>query len=619
MEQIKTRKPTPYSKTDEQETLAVDTFRKLIDHKQVKLDIKERDKYPNIDGYIELVDKDLVPIGKLEAQIRTLSTNSRTPPRIQCPISLIAFSEKSTCNPVLLVGVDVEQNQAYWIHVTSDLVELKNGSSQKSKVVSFPTENIVDSKDTKYILEWKNIVEAYKRKMQEYSILEDAFVELSKKSNLALDVDKKDFQDIHIFLDKINALLDGKFSIVKNRFYPTAWKIGLAYYRYEEDAVTYTLYPIPFSKNDVQIKEIDKNLREELKDEGLGFTGHFKENPFRRRPKEYAIEIVESKMMKILEHRLLSHKGNEFLAREYVFAFIDRFSQQMGLDTKDSYTISEIEEAFFYYLPTWVDEAIKFMVKVERNRVRRYADCLYGRPYFDPDMLISQIMSDERKRIDDLVRKRINQKSPIPRIPLGNRRFPLGIFYEFLSFLKSKGIEKLDRVYSQKDYSRLRKTGGFIYNLFSPSAVEKNLKVFFNNLQIAYKDIVLRNFPEIAEKLPLFGDASLTIVVFNVKEKYEPPRDSPIIQFFHLASENGGGLEIAMYKEGEPNAPNISFENVRLGENIELDRKKYQLISGSKGVLDFIYDDLPMFNFVYRILKGNIRTYFEVLKTRVRA
>jgi len=53
------------------------------------------------------------------------------------------------------------------------------------------------------------------------------------------------------------------------------------------------------------------------------------ENPIKRRPKEYAIEIVKSKTLKIWGNRLLDHKGNEFLAREFIFAFIDNFSQQL--------------------------------------------------------------------------------------------------------------------------------------------------------------------------------------------------------------------------------------------------------------------------------------------------
>jgi len=65
-------KPAAYTTTDTEETMAVDIFKNLTDHKKVKLDVKERDKYPNIDGYIELVDDLRVPISKLEVQIKKL-------------------------------------------------------------------------------------------------------------------------------------------------------------------------------------------------------------------------------------------------------------------------------------------------------------------------------------------------------------------------------------------------------------------------------------------------------------------------------------------------------------------------------------------------------------------
>jgi hypothetical protein len=71
MEEMRVR-ATPYSSTDKQETLAIDTFRYLVDHEKVKLDLKERDKYPNIDGNVEIVDENRRPIAKLEVQIKKL-------------------------------------------------------------------------------------------------------------------------------------------------------------------------------------------------------------------------------------------------------------------------------------------------------------------------------------------------------------------------------------------------------------------------------------------------------------------------------------------------------------------------------------------------------------------
>ena len=57
----------------------------------MKLDIEERDKIPNIDGYIELVNN-LIPCGKLEVQIKKLPDNQM---KFPIPMTLFAYSEKS--------------------------------------------------------------------------------------------------------------------------------------------------------------------------------------------------------------------------------------------------------------------------------------------------------------------------------------------------------------------------------------------------------------------------------------------------------------------------------------------------------------------------------------------
>lgn len=611
MEQLNPHlRPAPYSNTDEPETLAVDIFEKLLDHEKVKADIKKRDKYPNIDGYIELVDEKRIPIGKLEVQIRKLPDNYTSIPKIQCELSLFSYSEAVTCNPVLLIGVDTTQKKAYWVHIDINLIsELVKEKDQKTKIISFPNKNIIDGEDTQYIEEWKNLVNNYKIRIQEYDKLKDSYIMLSKNANPALGIAKAEFQSVHIFLDEINRLLDGKFSLIKKRFYPNAWKIGLAYYKYQDNSVSYTLYPIPLDKNDVQIKEVDKKLHEQLEREGLGFTAHFVENPIKLRPKEYATEIIESKTLKILENKSLNHKGNEFLAREFIFAFIDKFSQQLGLGKKDVYSLEEIETAFFQYLPLWVREAVKFMVKVQRNGVKVPTDCWYREPYFDPDMLICQIMDDEREQIDQSVRARLKENAPIPKIPISNDKFPFGKFIDFLSFLKSCDIKKINRDYSPKDYSRLKKGGGWVWNVFSPKAVEKNLRIFFENLPEVYDVLVSQNFPELRKELPLYGEASKIIIIFDAKEVYTSFQDSPTIQFFYLKGKNQNEFEIEIYKKGEnKEIQNISHVNFEKG--VELDGEKYRLISRSTGISDFIYEDLPMFNFVYKILEENLKRYF---------
>jgi hypothetical protein len=479
--------------------------------------------------------------------------------------------------------------------------------------VNFSRDNLIDEKNKEYIDKWKSIFNVYQTKIQNYDKLKDSFNKLSEKSNPALGIVSGDFTNIHLFLDSFNNLLSKEFLIVKKRFYPNSWKIGLAYYRFENNMVRYTLYPIPHNKNDVQIKEVNEDLHKQLEREGLSFTAHFVENPIKARPQEYALDIVESKILELLKRRLLNHAGSEFLAKEFIFGFIDRFYQQMGLDKKDEYLTSEIENAFYRYLPIWIDEAIQFLISTQRNRIKDYEDLLYRKPYFDPDMLISQIMADERKQIDASVRERLEKKNSIPQIPIGNERFSLRIFAEFLEFLKSRNIKEMTMVYSPKDHSRLKEGRGLIWNVHSPEAVKNNLKIFFDNLPTVYDELILQNFPKIRDKLPLFGDAAKIIIIFKVKEEYKSLRDSPQIKSFYLSDGSKDHLEFEIYKSDE-NKQIESTLDTGLMKDINLSGKQYKLISTSVSILDFIYEDLPMFNFIYKILEENIKDYINSLK-----
>jgi hypothetical protein len=198
--------------------------------------------------------------------------------------------------------------------------------------------------------------------------------------------------------------------------------------------VDYSLYPIPFDKNDVQIKVIDDHLKKKLEAEHLDVTGYYQENPIKIRPQNYSLEVIESKIFRILEHRLLDHK-NEFLAREYVFAFIDKFSVQLGLEIKNNYTIEEIETAFFRYLPHWTNEAVQHLTLGKRKNKIDSSNYLFRKFFFDPDLINCLIMPDEKASIDERVRTRLENNNPVPRIPMGNEKFPFGTFFELFTFL----------------------------------------------------------------------------------------------------------------------------------------------------------------------------------------
>src|SRR5205823_3421083 len=167
----------------------------------------------------------------------------------------------------------------------------------------------------------------------------------------------------------------------------------------------YTLFPIPFDKNDALIKEVDGDLFERLMQEGRGFSYHLVGNPIQDRPADYAKELVKSKMLQLVKMKLLNHSGHELLAGEFVMAFIDKFREQLGLPQKDEYSFAEVQFAFHRYMPLWVEEAYGLLL---RRQPMIQAQIIRD-GYYDLDIL-PRLSSENRAEIVQSVSPRLSSE-----------------------------------------------------------------------------------------------------------------------------------------------------------------------------------------------------------------
>src|ERR1035437_7071769 len=109
--------PAPYSNTDTAEIEAINTLRSLLDPRRVKADLRERSNCPDSDGYLDLVDDQERPCGKIEVQIKRIGSAGTSCP---CPGRLVGYTTV-TALPVILVGVDPTRSRAYWAHVSQQM------------------------------------------------------------------------------------------------------------------------------------------------------------------------------------------------------------------------------------------------------------------------------------------------------------------------------------------------------------------------------------------------------------------------------------------------------------------------------------------------------------------
>jgi len=544
---MKTQVPSHSSTdfTDKQSISLIENI--LASHKRVMPKLYSNDKWPNIDGHIEIQNINNILVGRLFVQAKTLPTKHNL--KFACSVSFFSSCE---IDPCILLGVDNKAEKVYWLYFDAQIIKGINFKENTfTKTIQFNEIQYFDKNKIDYITAWEEIITDNQQKFKNYNELKNSYELILKSSNKAIGKTNTNFSKIHLFLDELNNSLDHKFQLVKDIFYPRTWKIGLAYYDYEDTKITYTPFPIPIDQNDVQIKEVDDNLKEKLKQQGLGFTGHFAENPIESRPREYAKEILGSKTMAIVERQLLVHTGYEQLAQEVVFNFINSYSHYMGLTKKDSYSIEEVKNS------EWL------------MRMKNVS-----------------LLSMNAKQIN------------------------LRIFWELLNFLEARQIP-INKVYRAKDFSRLP-NGGWIWDVFSKSDTEHNLNIVFNNLAPAYEQLILNNFPLLEQEFSLFQGGDKIFVHYNLKEKYTDYGSGPTYEMFYVKSDGGSIPQktIEVIEDIEADSINKLFFTERL-HKFEHNGTPYKLISMCHGVLDFIYEDTPLFNLVYEILTQRIKQYFE--------
>ena len=606
MDKIINSEPAKYSKTDTSEADALAVFNFIIDRKQVKIHLQQRDKIPNYDGNLEITKDDQTPIGKLEVQMKKLDEGNKDNPKYQCELSFLSYCEQSLM-PILLVVVDTKNNLAYWLLINKGLLStVKPKDDAKSVNIDIPKSNIIKEKDTTYISAWIKIIEEYKEKLfsydslnQENNILQSAYNDLAKKTEESLGEENDEFIEIHRFLDILNHELDINYSIIKEIYYNSVWKLGFAYADYKTDSVTYSLYPIKYNKNDLQIKKVSRERFIELGKKGFGFTGHYQDNPIKNRFEKYTQEWLLEKLKPLFENKAFPIK-NEIISREFIFAFIREFKDMLNITEKDAYLVSELKDSLMNDLPLWIDEGLNFR------------KIFVGREGFvNIDYILSNFSEADRIQISKKVKERLEKKEYLSKpMPIGSKKYSLGILFGLLKYLEEKGIKEVSRFYLPRDYSRLKeKKSYYIWDIWSPKDVKENVQRFFKEYAKVHDDFIKSFFPNMLEQFIYFKDFDRVIIILHVKEKYESWQDGAGADFYYLKNKNRKENLIEVYLEEEEHP--FKTDKPEFHEDIIIGKEVYSLKSSSVGILRFIFEDLPMMGYLYQEVLSKFETYLK--------
>lgn len=599
MKILRPAKHTRQSFDDQQAVSLVSAW--VAETKLAMPDLKSNDKWPNIDGYIALVDGLGFELGTVKVQVKKMSASDAKHPRytFRDDKFLAYCREQQDFIPIIFVGVDLHAKIAYWAHIDRAAAAKMTGRRTLPLV---KTQRIA-SGDHSFVGEWSKICGQYSSKLVEFEKYKKLYDMVSDVVSPALGRSDPSYVPVHAFLDGVNGLLDREFSVVKRTFYPGAWKLGFAYGKFDESSLSYFLYPINQSRNDVQIKELGDSLFDAaFKDGSLGYSLH-SGNPVLSDPGGFARQVVAEKTKTIVEGRLLDHSGDEFLAREFVFAFVDKFHRQMGLIKKDSYSVAEIDGAFGEYLPGFLYVAHKIMLEKDRNGYRERVARGQIR-YHDPDRM-SWLDEGELAEVGRLVLEAVASKSPFPSMSMGNESMPFGLFAEFLSVLKAGGFITIDRPYPARDYTRLGAHGGRISDAHSDEAKQRMVAMLVEHLPRAYRTVVHNNFPLLERELSLLGDATTLAAIADLTERGS--EKEPSYHLYLLEPVGGDAPETIILNRAEQADLERAF---REHGTARVRGVEYRCRQVNHSVMRFLWEDTPLLFDVYRSLLDRLRKYF---------
>lgn len=218
---------------------------KLQKTRQIKVALNTDDKVPNLDGYIQVLQRmgnKVVPTSRFEVQVKTLNhdyTNNNKRGKIsqyKYPTDTKAINvvkEGITLNPVILFLVDSINEKIFWKHISETYAVELEIDTKNDKTIYFNDCDGISELEP-FI---QMIIDIYDKKREVLKSEEKNLIFTNFEDN---DVIYSKLQDELIYLEK---LLCDRFKYVTKLFFPEAWRFGIAYQE-DEEMITAGIYQI---------------------------------------------------------------------------------------------------------------------------------------------------------------------------------------------------------------------------------------------------------------------------------------------------------------------------------------------------------------------------------------
>lgn len=558
-------KATEYSDASVSERKSITILESLLDPARIVTYLSKNDKTPNYDGYLEVRGIDKRPVGKLETQVKTLRKNYKNPSH-SVKLKLLAYTKDVVQLPFILIAVDQINHKAFWKEITPEDAKLfittskdKNAKS-KSYSIQFDKGNEISQKPP-YDM-WQKIIKDHKEKYRRSDEMNKQLIisktEL-KKLKSRLDYFEQDensnYEQIHLFLDKLNDLFSNDFKVVRKLFVFDFWKLGIAIFgKLAENKITYSLFPIGWKEN---LKQIDIYQKSNDFDKFIidypSIKAYSGSNPILIKPENYAYEKLWEFLKLLLDKELL-WPDSKYLQQEFFFHLKDtKFRSQSGEDPKVLDLVPYKKS---------IDNYLNLIPDSEKKRMKEFPE-----------------MKDNLYRALEYIQNfRIQGKESI------NRLSP-----------SKKSLQNIATLVSEK--------GKF------PEDIESVLFDYWNTLLNSYEKVLEDFFPLVKKELSSNHFTYIIVPYIHHSSFNNQHFNNAYLSVFKIKNEK---MKRKIFIELDQSKVKFDLEST----SIIYKGKKFKCsnIQNDRMIISSLVDDMPIRKGVYRLLENNLKAYFERYK-----
>lgn len=585
--------PAPYPPSDEPEHDAIHVFHYIKDSR-VKSHIGSRDKTPNHDDWVEIVDESGVPIGKIWVQVKKLPEENLDPPKKQIATKYLSYYDRGS-DPFFIIVVDTVNEVAYWHHVTKQWFVQNDLANQKNKTITFSKECKVEKDKNDYLDAWESIIKKNRKRIENY----EEYEQLKQNSNPAIGVEKSEFEKIHDFLDKFHNLLETDFEVISRNLYPGVWKFGFGSLDYSANHLEYTLYPIYISENDAQIREIDDSW-DAVHDLGSSRRiGVNKDNPIERVPEKYAYNAIEKEVSNAIKSRALDYSESPVIASEYIYHFASEYAPLLGLEQKDSYEVSEVRDGYYRYLQYWLSE--------ELRRYEERDDEILGIVHIRGFLDRCDSASERAHRFASDKMEEGDGDPPVFNMAIAG--FDQDVIERMIDALVESPLDEISKPYLERDFKLSDgERPNSLLKRYSSEAIIRNAEHYYSNFYHQLNYLAESNFGSLPVELRA-NRTNFFVVIIDMEKVQSPEGEWGFRRYWLKTERDNLRVEVHQATDEEV-APNAGRWN---RDELHYDGEEYEIHSSSIGSVYVLQrtlsQPLPVFNDVHDELESKLRYY----------